>query len=139
MSLTDNRTHQLWSSFMPRRKEIKNNINADFISMQVYSPDYFINFNPHKEFEKWATIEVTDLDHIPSQMQSFTLSEGLYAIFKHIGSSADNSIFQYIFKNWIPNSEYKLDNRPHFELLGEKYVNNNPSSEEEIWIPIIKK
>jgi AraC family transcriptional regulator len=36
----------------------------------------------------------------------------------------------------LPNSAYALDDRAHFEVLGEKYKNNDPSSEEEIWIPI---
>jgi predicted transcriptional regulator YdeE len=36
-------------------------------------------------------------------------------------------------------TEKKIDNRPHFEVLGDKYKNNDPSSEEEIWIPIRKK
>ncbi|MDP5096829.1 MAG: GyrI-like domain-containing protein [Flavobacterium sp.] len=39
----------------------------------------------------------------------------------------------------MPNSEYQLDNRPHFEILGAKYKNNAPDSEEEIWIPIKRK
>jgi AraC family transcriptional regulator len=69
-------------------------------------------------------------------MESFILYGGLYAVFDYKGSSVDNRIFQYIYMNWIPNSEYQLDNRPHFEVLGEKYRNNDPTSEEEIWIPI---
>jgi AraC family transcriptional regulator len=36
----------------------------------------------------------------------------------------------------VTNSKYLLDNRPHFETLGEKYKNEDPSSEEEVWIPI---
>jgi AraC family transcriptional regulator len=32
-----------------------------------------------------------------------------------------------------------LDDRPHFEVLGEKYKNNDPTSEKEIWIPILPK
>ena len=38
-----------------------------------------------------------------------------------------------------PNSDYKPDDRPHFELLGAKYKNDDPDSEEEIWIPIKRK
>jgi AraC family transcriptional regulator len=26
------------------------------------------------------------------------------------------------------------DDRPHFEILGDKYKNDHPDSEEEIWI-----
>jgi len=40
------------------------------------------------------------------------------------------------FGTWLPNSEYALDNRPHCDILGKKYKNDDPSSEEEIWVPI---
>jgi len=45
----------------------------------------------------------------------------------------------YIMSQWLPNSKYILDHRPHFELLGAKYKNNSPDSEEEVWIPIKEK
>src|SRR6185503_11782991 len=66
MSFTDNKTYFLWNGFMPRRKEIKNNLNSDLISMQVYDRSYdFENFNPYASFEKWAAIEVTDFNFVP--------------------------------------------------------------------------
>jgi AraC family transcriptional regulator len=136
MTLVGNKTGELWRNFMSRRKEITNNRTNDLISMQVYKPTYFSDFNPTNEFEKWATIEVTDFDRIPDNMKTFILTAGLYAVFHYKGSSMDNSIFQYIFGTWIPNSNYLLDDRPHFEVLGEKYKNADPNSEEELWIPI---
>jgi AraC family transcriptional regulator len=72
-------------------------------------------------------------------METFTLTGGLYAVFDYKGSSNDPGIFQYIFGIWIPESNYLLDDRPHFEVLGEKYKNADPNSEEEIWIPIQQK
>ncbi|MBL7922291.1 MAG: GyrI-like domain-containing protein [Bacteroidia bacterium] len=72
-------------------------------------------------------------------METFLLAGGLYALFDYKGSSGDPSIFQYIFGTWFPSSEYFLDDRPHFELLGDKYKNNDPTSEEEIWVPIKPK
>lgn len=139
MSLINNLTGRLWGGFMPRRNEIKNKLTSERISMQVYDSLYYEDFKPSNEFEKWATVEVTDFDIIPNEMESFALTGGLYAVFDYKGSSADNSIFQYIFMTWIPSSAYQLDDRPHFEVLGDKYKNNDPSSEEEIWIPIRKK
>jgi AraC family transcriptional regulator len=56
--------------------------------------------------------------------------------FYYKGSSTDTRIFQHIFETWLPQSGYELDNRPHFEVLGEKYRNNDPESEEDIYIPI---
>ena len=139
MSITNNKTRELWQSFMPGLKDIPNKSTTDLISMQVYEPSYFARFNPNNEFEKWATIEVAHFDNIPAEMESFTLTGGLYAVFHYKGSSADSSIFQYIFTEWLPTSAYHLDDRPHFEVLGEKYKNNDPNSEEEIWIPIKEK
>jgi AraC family transcriptional regulator len=138
MSLSDNKTGELWKSFMPRRKEITNNLTNDLISMAIYQPTHFANFNPTHVFEKWASVEVSDFEHVPTDMETFTLTGGLYAVFDYKGSSTDSSIFQYIFGVWIPNSDYVLDDRPHFEVLGEKYKNADPNSEEEIWIPITR-
>ena len=139
MSLADNKTFELWQSFMPRRKEIQNNIGTELYSMQVYDALYFDNFNPNATFEKWAAIEVSDFEIIPDEMETFTLTGGLYAVFFYKGLNTDTEIFQYIFGTWLPNSEYTLDHRPHFELLGSNYKNNDPNSEEEIWIPIKEK
>jgi len=139
MSLSDNKTGELWRNFMPRRKEITNNLTNDLISLVVFKPNHFADFKPTNEFERWATAEVANFDNVPSQMESFVLQGGLYGVFDYKGSSIDKSIFQYIFGVWLPNSVYLLDNRPHFEVLGDKYKNNDPSSEEEIWIPIKKK
>jgi AraC family transcriptional regulator len=136
MSLSNNKTGELWSSFMPRRKEIQNNIGTALYSLQVYDYGYFKDFNPNKEFEKWAAVEVTYINTVPHEMEVLTLTGGLYAVFIHKGASGDNSTFQYIFTTWLPGSDYLLDDRPHFEILGEKYKNNNPDSEEEIWIPV---
>lgn len=139
MSLTENKTVDIWKSFIPRRKEITNNVTNNIISMQVYESEYFTNFNPTNEFEKWATIEVSNFENVPTDMETFTLKGGLYAVFDYKGLSTDNRIFNYIFENWLPNSNYDLDHRPHFEILGDKYKNGDPTSEEEIWIPIQPK
>jgi len=136
MSLSENKTGELWKSFMPGSKEIANRVSEDLISMQIYNTNYFIGFDPANEFEKWAAIEVKDFNNVPKGMETFTLPGGLYAVFDYKGSSTDSNIFQYIFGSWLPNSDYLLDNRPHFEVLGEKYKNADPDSEEEIWIPI---
>ena len=137
MSLANNKTQDLWQSFMPRRKEVQNTIGTNLYSMQVYEPSYFNTFNPNAVFEKWAAIEVSAFETIPNDMEAFILNGGLYAVFEHKGQST--SIFEYIFGTWLPNSEYLLDQRPHFELLGEKYKKEDPNSEEEIWIPIKAK
>lgn len=138
MSLTNDRTYELWHSFMPHRKEIKDNLSTDLFNLKVYDPAYnFRHFNLDAEFEKWAAMEVSDFDTIPENMEGFTLPGGLYAVFTHKGGAERGpQTFGYIFFTWLPNSEYEMDLRPHFDLLGEKYKKDDPDSEEEIWVPI---
>ena len=141
MSMADNKTGELWRSFMPRRKEIRNAVSNNLFSLQQYEPGSSITkFDANLAFEKWAAAEVSDEANIPAGMESLHLPGGLYAVFLHKGAAATGAdTFRYIFGEWLPLSEYEADDRPHFELLGEKYKNNDPESEEEIWIPVSKK
>jgi AraC family transcriptional regulator len=108
------------------------------ISMQIYN-EPLRSGDLNQEFEKWAAIEVTDFENVPEKMDSYTLNGGLYAVFPYKGLSTDNSVYLYIFGIWLPDSDYLLDDRPHFEILGDNYKNGDPDSEEEIWIPIKQK
>jgi len=138
MTFSHNQTFELWRSFMPVRKEIKNCKSTDLFSIQVYNENFdFRNFNQDAEFEKWAAMEVEDFDNIPDEMEAFTLKGGLYAVFIHKGpASSGTDTFQYIFGTWLPGSDFILDDRPHFEIMGDKYKNEEPDSEEEVWIPV---
>lgn len=138
MTLIDNKTAELWKKFMIRRNEIKNRVNADFISMNVYDKSLeFKDFNPNIEFEKWAVVEVKDFNEIPDEMEKYTLEGGKYAVFIHKGAASTFHLTQqYIFGTWLPNSKYELDNREHFEVLKSDYVPTDPNAEEEVYIPI---
>ena len=54
MSFANNRTFELWKSFMPHRSQISNNLNSELISLQLFGQDFsFQNFNPNLAFPKW--------------------------------------------------------------------------------------
>jgi AraC family transcriptional regulator len=141
MSISNDRTRELWQGFMPRRKKILNVLSPDLFCMQLYYNSLdFKDFTPDTRFEKWAAVEVSDFSQVPPDMHCYTLQSGLYAVFTYKGASSDfGDTFRYIFGVWLPNSEYELDKRAHFEILGDKYINDDPSSEEEVWIPIKRK
>jgi len=40
ISFPNNRTFELWRNFMPRRKEIANNISSDLFSIEIYEPRF---------------------------------------------------------------------------------------------------
>jgi AraC family transcriptional regulator len=138
MSYANNKTYDLWKGFMSRRSAIRNSTGTHLFSLQVYDSSFdFKVFDPHAVFEKWAAVEVTGFDDIPENMEPFLLPGGLYAVFIHTGAAATaGKTFTWIFGTWLPQSGYQLDHRPHFEILGEKYKNDDPASEEEVWIPI---
>jgi len=139
MSLADNKRFQLWNSFMQQRKEIENTVSNNLYSVEVYdSTDYFKNFSPHTEYDKWAAVEVSDVDAIPSGMETITIPCGLYAVFIHKGpASKGPETYQYIFGTWLPTSSHTLDHRPHFAVMGAKYKNEDSDSEEEIWVRVM--
>jgi AraC family transcriptional regulator len=128
----------LWRNFMPRRGEILNVVSDELISVSIYDPSYFNEFDPERQFEKWAAVEVSEFEEIPANMSSLILPAGLYAVFRYKGPSSDPSIFQFIYGTWLPGSGYTLDHRPHFEILGENYSKGEAYSEEEIWVPVYK-
>ncbi|KAF2512708.1 GyrI-like domain-containing protein [Flavobacterium zhairuonense] len=137
MSFMENQTFQLWSSFMPKRKEIKNTVDANLYSLEVFPNGYFDNFDASKTFQKWAAVEVRNFPVIPEEMETLIIPTGIYAVFIHKGPASEgHKTYHTIFAEWLPNSEYTVDDRPHFAVMDEKYKKDDPDSEEEIWIPI---
>lgn len=136
MSLTHDATGNLFRRFMPRRKEIANSGDVRTFDLKVYPTLYFTQFHPSNTFVKWVVVEVAAIGEIPAEMKVFHLKGGQYAVFHYKGLSSDPTIFRYIYNEWLPNSNYQLDDRPHFEILGPKTKLNDPTSEEDIWIPI---
>lgn len=140
MSLTANRTQELWQGFIPQIGQIQNRLGGELFSIEVYNDaSFFEHFSPENLFEKWAAVPVSHLDFIPSAMEPLEIPKGLYAVFPYKGKASEAlKAYAYIFGTWIPNSDYLLDSRPHFAIMGEKYKNEDPNSEEELWIPIRK-
>lgn len=138
MSYSNNKTKELWQSFMPERKTITHQIGIELYSVEVYpNPSFFHTFNPSANFEKWAAVEVVNFNNVPSNMETLLLPGGLYAIFTYKGKASEApKFFEHIFTIWLPNTNFALDNRPHLAIMGKKYKNENPNSEEEIAIPI---
>ena len=121
----------LWKRFMPNRKAINNSINEDFIALQNYGD--FNNFE--KPFDIWACVEVSGIKAIPDNMEAFTIPKGEYAVFLHKGMDA-SATYQKIMTDWLPSSGYKVDDRPHFQVMGSAYINGSVDSEEDFYVPV---
>jgi AraC family transcriptional regulator len=138
-SLIENKTSVLWNQFMPRVKEILNRVGRDLYSIQEFEKGLIMDeFTPSTKFKKWAAVEVISFKNTPEGLENFTLAGGLHAIFLHKGfASTFHRTSQYIFGQWLPNSKYEVDHRPHFEIMGKDYLGpEDPDSLEEVWVPV---
>lgn len=134
-----NDTQNIAKQFMPRRLEVNHRIGNHVFSIQNFGPD-FLPTNPYSEFEKWIGIEVSEIDELPKETQSFVIPAGTYMVYDYKGSMKDFSGFRArIFQEWLPSSEYALNDRPHFEIIDENYRKDLNNTEESVWIPVIKK
>lgn len=134
MSLSTYNPVPLWQAFIPIYKQMGNTVGS-LISLQIYPPNF--DGNPETPFEKWVCVAVTDTEQLPADIGVLDFPAGEYAVFLHKGTSAQfQDTLGFIYGDWLPNSGYELDDRPHFEVLGEKYKRDDATSEEEVWIPI---
>lgn len=139
---TSSLTGKLWGTFMPRREEVIGAVSSDKYSLQKFKEGYdWSSSSEGTAFVKWAAIEVDNIDKVPHGMEVLDLEGGLYAVFIHKGLASEFlKTLQYILGEWMPRSGYDPDSsRPQYEVLGEKYINNHPDSEEEVWFPIKKR
>ncbi|SDR76410.1 GyrI-like domain-containing protein [Gramella sp. MAR_2010_147] len=141
-SLADDKTSLLWNRFMRLKGAIERKKGENLYSVQEYGEKFMKGeFDTQSEFNKWAASEVLHFENIPKGLEKLEIPAGKYAVFTHKGTArefAESS--NYIFNEWLPASEYLLEDRPHFEVLGEAYKGpENPESEEDIWIPVRPK
>jgi AraC family transcriptional regulator len=141
MSIANDSTSELWRGFMPKRMHITPALSNDLFCVQAYDVAFDVeSFNSHVTFQKWAAVEVNDFMNIPVGMETFTLPSGLYAVFLYVGApSAFYKTAEYIFREWLRQSPFVLDSRPHFQVMGEDYKGEDPSSQEYIYIPVKPK
>lgn len=132
-SFQEDKTPMVWRKFMMRRNEIANRISDQLFSLQIY-PE---NFTSNQSFTKYALAEVSDFDNIPDGFETFELESGKYLVFNYQGKAENGpQIFSYIFQTFIPENNFEVDDRPHFEIFGDDYNPLDKNAQEEIWIPI---
>lgn len=130
-------TPQLARQFMPRVKDITARKDNYTLSLQNYKLFDFKKFNPTETFEKWIGVEVNNFNKVPNGLSTLRIDSGKYLVIDFKGSIAEFIKFwQNIHSTWLPNSEFELDNRPHFEKLPPSYNPMQEENKEEIWIPI---
>jgi len=138
MSVVNMQIPQQWQRFMSRKGEIANGVGSNLYSCEVYDDlSYFQTFDPQRPFEKWAAVAVSSANAIPSGMEILHIPESYYAVFHFKGRASEvGKAYQYIYNDWLHKADVRLENRPHFAIMGADYRPNDPSSEETLWVPV---
>lgn len=86
----------------------------------------------------FIAVEVGKIESIPIQFIAKTIPAGTYLKFRHKGrSNKVGYTYQYIYEEWLPNSDYRLSEHFNFEYYGEECL--DPYDEEsvsDIYIPL---
>lgn len=137
MNFANHQPQKLWQQLMP---VVSRNfaVRPVLYSVEVYpNANFFTEFHPQAPFEKWAAIEESAHFSPIESWERLEIPTGKYAVFIFRGTQAGvPDFYQKILRQWLPEAGLVLDHRPHFARMDARYINGNPESEEEIWIPI---
>ncbi|WP_230969085.1 GyrI-like domain-containing protein [Nitrogeniibacter aestuarii] len=129
----------MWSALFNFEGSIPN-ITNDTVSygIETYTKE-------HHTQGKWfymAGRQVEDLSNVPVQMSAKHIPPNKYAVFEYKGSITARlgEQFQYIYKDWLPESGYELAGPFDFEKYDARFLgSDNENSVFEIYIPIKAK
>lgn len=99
-----------------------------------------MNYDQEKmKFDYMIGVEGNSLEGF-EDINTIKIPACIWAVFESVGPIPDSiqNTWEYIFKQWLPNSPYKHANLPEFE----SYFDGDTKSKEYksyIWIPIVKK
>lgn len=137
MSFADPAMRELWQAFRPRANEIPSRASEDFVSLRVFEQPVRGAPTLESRFEQWAAVEVTQFNDLPQGIDSHVLGGGMYALFTYRGRASDfATAARYIYGEWLPGSDYEVDDREFFEILGPAYRPDDPHATEKVWIPV---
>lgn len=140
MSFAAMPVRELWKGFRLRVGEIGDRVSEDFVSMRVFDPPLRGAPGVDARFEQWAAVAVGEGSEVPPGMEAHTLAGGTYAVFTYRGRASDfGAAARFIFGEWLPGSDFELDDREHFEILGPTYRPDDPNATEQVWIPVRRR
>jgi AraC family transcriptional regulator len=129
---------RIWEVFGKRREEIPNKVNS---SVRYAIEFYGEEFHTEGKWFYMPCVEVMSFDDIPMIMVAKIIPAARYAVFTHKGGvKGIHELFMYIYKVWLPNSEFELAFNFDMEAYDERFLGiDNPESILEIYVPIRDK
>lgn len=120
----------MWQKFLPRMGEIKHSTEQRISYGACWDVD------ENEEFDYIAGIAVSDTSDIPAGMVSAEIPEQTYAVFQCTLPQLFET-FGYIYKTWLPASDYVRGDGPEFEYYDDAFSEGNPVL--SLYIPVKPK
>ncbi|MEA4894652.1 MAG: AraC family transcriptional regulator [Oscillospiraceae bacterium] len=129
-----------WRNLHTHKGNIEHRTDMNFL---VGLNDYSVNFfyeNDQPAFDYYATVEVSEVSHIPKGMRMKELPMSKYMVFSFRGKTKDSlqPVVDYIYKEWFPQSTCQLNENARYDFAryGEA-ADKDGSSDIEYWVPIL--
>lgn len=91
-----------------------------------------------EELTYWTAFE-SETARPGKEMKRLDVPQQTYACFIHRGPISEiERTLTAIFRDWLPNSEYRHTGGPELELYDERFAFEHPDSILEYWVPIEK-
>ncbi|MEL6538892.1 MAG: AraC family transcriptional regulator [Bacteroidota bacterium] len=124
-----------WTHLMKEAPQIPNKATPE----SYYQVQYWSDTQDWQGMHFFLGAEVEHLQEVPPQLVIKVIPRGTYLRFTHQGLSKNvGYTYQYIYQEYLPETEYKLPLPFNFEYYGEKYLSpTNEASESYVYIPIL--
>ena len=97
-----------------------------------------MDFEHSSRFSYIIGSEVTSTENTPEDMVCRTIPAAQYAVFTARGKLPDSiqDVTRYIYREWLPNSEFQRANSADFEWYDERSEDED-NGEVDIYVPIV--
>lgn len=126
-----------WERFGNLEKEVSHRLNPMVgFGVEIYGPE----FQTEHQWTYFPSVQVSQFDDVPALLFAKTLPSATYAVFTAKGGIPKlGDTFMYAYMTWLPTSAYEVAFPFDFEYYDERFKDNDPDSEVDIYIPVKPK
>ncbi|MCF7919262.1 MAG: effector binding domain-containing protein [Candidatus Cloacimonetes bacterium] len=132
----NNTIPQLWDKFNARWNEVEN-IAIKGVCVGICPHVDTSDFDENTQFAYISGMLVENFEKVPPGMETLDIPAQKYAVFTHKGAlDTLNATYQYIYAEWLPNSEYELAAAAEIEWYDDRFKFGAADSEFDIYVPV---
>lgn len=127
---------ELWEKLQKIKPNLDIQTPERCIGLEIYDPEAA----KENAFLYMPSFAINDVKSDDENITIKLIPSGEYAVFTHKGSIENlHTIFPFIYKEWMPNSSYKVRAAYDLEWYDERFKGMSPDSEVDIYVPVSAK